>query len=140
MKTYEKIRLLRELNHWSQEEMTSKLELSPNGYAKIERGETRLNIPRLEQIAAIFNTDIFDLMQQDDKRLVYQINNEGNNNNDVTFQSSSHELSAEIEKLNLRLSDQNDLIASKEALIRQQEIELKNLRDMLDILKKQLGS
>ena len=49
METYEKIRLIRELNKWSQEEMAEKLEMSPSGYAKIERGETILSVPRLEQ-------------------------------------------------------------------------------------------
>ena len=42
METYEKIRLARELNQWSQEEMAEKLEMSPSGYARIERGEVRL--------------------------------------------------------------------------------------------------
>ena len=49
METHEKIRLIRELNKWSQEEMAEKLAMSAGGYAKIERGETQLNIPRLEQ-------------------------------------------------------------------------------------------
>ena len=38
MKTYEKIRLMREMNQWSQEDVADKLNLSTNGYAKIERG------------------------------------------------------------------------------------------------------
>ena len=44
METHEKIRLIRELNKWSQEEMAEKLAMSAGGYAKIERGETQLNI------------------------------------------------------------------------------------------------
>lgn len=63
MKTYEKIRLMREMNQWSQEDVADKLNLSTNGYAKIERGETRLNLPRLEQIAEIFHIDLLDLLQ-----------------------------------------------------------------------------
>lgn len=58
METHEKIRLIRELNKWSQEEMAEKLAMSAGGYAKIERGETQLNIPRLEQLAAIFKVEI----------------------------------------------------------------------------------
>jgi DNA-binding protein len=41
MELHEKIRLARELNKWSQEEVTEKLEMSPSGYAKIERGKLR---------------------------------------------------------------------------------------------------
>lgn len=67
-KIYEKIRALREERQWSQEELAAKLGLSVNGYAKIERGETRLNLPRLEQIAEVFDTDILTLIIPDDSR------------------------------------------------------------------------
>ena len=39
MDTHEKIRLMRELNKWSQEDMAEKLSMSAGGYAKIERGD-----------------------------------------------------------------------------------------------------
>ena len=39
MKVHEKIRLIRESKHWSQEDMAEKLNMSLNGYVKIERGE-----------------------------------------------------------------------------------------------------
>lgn len=45
MEIHEKIRMMRELNKWSQEDMAEKMEMSAGGYAKIERGETQLNIP-----------------------------------------------------------------------------------------------
>ena len=46
MKINEKIKLLREGKHWSQEEMAQKLNMSKNGYAKIERGETSASLGR----------------------------------------------------------------------------------------------
>lgn len=49
-----KIRVCRENQDLAQEEMAVKLNMSTIGYAKIERGETRLNIRRLEQIVDIF--------------------------------------------------------------------------------------
>ena len=61
MKVNEKIKFLRESKHLSQEEMANKLGMSTNGYAKIERGETRLNIPKLEQIVNILDMDIIEL-------------------------------------------------------------------------------
>lgn len=67
MKSYEKIRELRENHHLTQEEMALKLNLSTTGYAKIERGETRLNIPRLEQIAEILDVDIMEFMSDEKK-------------------------------------------------------------------------
>ena len=58
MNVNEKIRMLRELNHWSQEEMAERLGMPHNGYAKIERGETKLYLEKLNQIAQIFNIDL----------------------------------------------------------------------------------
>ena len=48
--------------------MAEKLAMSAGGYAKIERGETQLNIPRLEQLAAIFKVDMWDLLKSGNKR------------------------------------------------------------------------
>ena len=54
MEVHDKIRVMREINQWSQEEMAEKLAMSANGYAKIERGQTNINIEKLKQIAQIF--------------------------------------------------------------------------------------
>ena len=51
MSVNEKIRTIRETRNWSQEDMAEKMNMSKNGYAKIERGETKLNLHKLEQIA-----------------------------------------------------------------------------------------
>ncbi len=40
MHIHEKIRFLRQQKGWSQEKMAEKLDMTSNGYAKIERGET----------------------------------------------------------------------------------------------------
>lgn len=54
MSVQDNIRLLRESNRWSQEEMAQRLNMSLNGYAKIERGETKLHLEKLTQIAQLF--------------------------------------------------------------------------------------
>ena len=41
MSVNEKIRKFREAKDWSQEQMAEKLNMSLNGYAKIERGEVK---------------------------------------------------------------------------------------------------
>ncbi len=61
MKTHEKIRQLREAKQWTQEEMAMKLNMSTQGYAKIERGDTRSNLDRLEQISEVFGIDMVEL-------------------------------------------------------------------------------
>ncbi|MCG7656949.1 helix-turn-helix domain-containing protein [Wielerella bovis] len=127
MQIYEKIRQLREINQLSQEEMAMKLDLSTNGYAKIERGETKLNIPRLEQIAEIFDTDIFSLIQSD-TNFINQVNH-GTNNGDVAYYANSQNLSAEIEKLNL-------IIQHKDELLEQKQSEIENLKKIISLLEK----
>ena len=63
MSVHEKIRLVRQLKGWSQEEVASKLEMSQNGYGCIERGETDINLSRLEQIATLFGVKLADLLE-----------------------------------------------------------------------------
>ena len=55
MSLNQKIRTLREQHLLSQEEMAEKMQMSLNGYAKIERGETKLRLDKLEKIAQIFS-------------------------------------------------------------------------------------
>jgi hypothetical protein len=132
METYEKIRLARELNQWSQEEMAEKLEMSPSGYARIERGEVRLNIERLEQIAQILNIDVSDLIQKDINGITIQIIKDSENSNigDVNLFSNNHGIS-EIEKLNL-------IIQHKDELLEQKTQELNMIKEMFELLKQQI--
>lgn len=123
METHEKIRLMRELNKWSQEDMAEKLAMSAGGYAKIERGETQLNIPRLEQLAAIFKVDLWDLLKSNGGGLVLQIN-EGDSEGDISLYASS-DLSAQLALLKQELAHSKEMLAQKE-----REIEL--LRRLLE--------
>ena len=70
MQINEKVKKVRELSNLTQEEMASQLNMSTNGYAKIEQGKTRLNIPMLERITAILGINLMELLNIDDKNLV----------------------------------------------------------------------
>ena len=50
MEVHEKIRFSRESKNWSQEKMAEKLNMSVSGYSKIERGETKVSIPKLKKL------------------------------------------------------------------------------------------
>ncbi|EIC28951.1 MULTISPECIES: helix-turn-helix domain-containing protein [Methylomicrobium] len=123
MAVHEKIRLLRQLKGWSQEEAASKLEMSPNGYGSIERGETDVNLSRLEQIAALFGIKLADLFELNEKNV---FNLAGSNND----QSHWHigvcspefmQLKVELEKLQL--------------LVEQKDKEVAYLKEIIDLLK-----
>ena len=61
MHTHDKIRSIREQSNWTQEDMAEKLNMSISGYSKIERGETKVNIQKLQQIAEVLNINIFSV-------------------------------------------------------------------------------
>ena len=126
MKIHEKIRTLREENQWSQEELAAKLGLSVNGYRKIERGETRLNIPCLQQLANIFHTDILEFIQDSDTTF-YQVNHDSDYCVNVSFDSTQTIL-LENEKLKLTNAHQLELLAQKDK-------ELEALREVIRLMK-----
>lgn len=128
MKVNDKVRMMRELRSWSQEEMAHRLGMSTNGYAKLERGETRLNIPKLEQIAEVFDLDLSDLLAVNERSVICLISE--NNQHSSNFYGASQELSAEVERLRL-------MIAHKDELLAQQAREIETLRTLAALLQPQ---
>jgi|APLak6261658528_1056013.scaffolds.fasta_scaffold31736_2 transcriptional regulator with XRE-family HTH domain len=108
MKVHEKIRILRESKHWSQDEMAAKLDMSLNGYAKIERGETKAYNPHLERIAEVLDIDLVELMPDDKHICVINGDNSTNGHNII---GSSMELAFEIQKLQLIITHKDETIA-----------------------------
>lgn len=87
-----------------------------------------MNIPRLEQIAEVFDMDIFELMQIDEQKLVYQVNKNGNNNNNVAFNGISQDITTEIDKLKL-------IIGHKDELLVQKQREIEHLNKVIALLE-----
>lgn len=131
MQPYEKIRFLRELNNLSQEDMAEKLQMSVGGYAKIERGESSLNLNRLEQIAQIFNLDIVELLQIGNQGFIFV--NDGDNNTNLSFISSND--SVEINRLKDIIKHKEEIIALKNEALEQKTKENKLLLDIIETLK-----
>lgn len=129
---HEKIRLLRNMNQLSQEEMAIKLDMSTNGYAKIERGESNLSIERLNQIAKLFNITLMELMLLGDKNIyIIGDNNTSVNNGDNHrhYQNNNQELKHQIETLTIKLQYKDEII---------QRLEQENhlLKQLVESLKK----
>lgn len=95
MTAQDNIRQLREKLDMTQEQMAEKLQMSKNGYAKLERGESKLNIEHLQQIANVFNIDIVDLLKQGKDLNVLFGDNNGN------YANKCYGNQYEIEKLEL---------------------------------------
>lgn len=153
MQLNDKVRALRKLHDFSQEEMAAKLGMSTYGYAKIERGIRRLDIPKLNEIAAIFEMDLVELLNFDVEKTMnlihenkqsiiyhYQINKDSSQN---TYIGAS-ELEHEIEKLQLTIAHLNEKLTEKEQQIQQitaqKDREIALLQDLVHTLKTTLNT
>jgi len=135
MKINEKIRQLREQHQLSQENMADKLGMSGTGYAKIERGEVRSNLPRLEQISEVFDMDICELLSYGENEKVYFNNSvtestNSNNSNNFLFAVGNDNLEKAIQQLQLIISHKDELLAQKDKIILGLEREIALLRNM----------
>ncbi len=129
MEVNDKLRMLRKVHKMTQSEVAEQLNMSTNGYAKIENGETRMNMDKLKQIAQVFEMDILELMAIGERNTVYLINENGDNNNKIGQSTTQEdELNNKIEKLQIALS-------YKDELLQQKEQELQTLRNVLNLLK-----
>lgn len=134
MAVHQKLRLARESRSLSQEKMAEQLHMSLHGYAKIERGETKLHLDKLEQIANVLEMDIFELMTFGEKGVLLFQNENGNFNN-INYYNTNSNLTNEIEKLNLSIQHCQELLAQKDILIEQQKSEISGLKEMVTLLK-----
>lgn len=132
MKVNEKIRMMRELNHWTQEDMADKLHMSLNSYAKMERGESKIYLDKLEQVAEVFNIDLVDLLLFNKQGLVGLVigDNNSNNNHQVNYYGHSDAAMFEIEKLKLSLEHKDELLKQKDLLIEQQDKQIQLLMQL----------
>ena len=132
MNINEKIRRIRESKEWSQEQMAEKLNMSLNGYAKIERGETKLYLDKLEQIAQILDIDIVELIQSGEKNICFQIESPLGSVYQGVGESS---LLIEIERLKLALSHANEKEKLLNKLLEQKDNEINAIRELLRVTK-----
>ena len=130
MSVNEKVRLFRELNQWSQEEMAERMNMSVAGYAKIERGETNISLHKLKQIASVLQIDLLDLVSTHDSGVIL-VGGENNQNHFRNNYYGNQAAELEVEKLKLELKH-------KDELLKQRENELETLKDIVNLLKQQI--
>ncbi|MDU6897722.1 MAG: helix-turn-helix transcriptional regulator [Haemophilus parainfluenzae] len=133
MSVNEKIRKFREAKDWSQEQMAEKLNMSLNGYAKIERGESKIYLDKLEQIAQVFDIDVVELMQSDGKNICFQIESPLGS---VYQGGGETQLLIEIERLKLALSHANEKEELLKKLLEQKDSEITTLKELIQASKK----
>ena len=132
MNINEKIRRIRESKEWSQEQMAEKLNMSLNGYAKIERGETKLYLDKLEHIAHILDIDVVELIQSGEKNICFQIESPLGS---VYQGGGETQLLIEIERLKLALSHAREKEELLNKLLEQKDGEMKSLKELVNFIK-----
>ena len=132
MSVNEKTRKIREAKDWSQEQMAEKLNMSLNGYAKIERGESKIYLDKLEQIAQVFDIDVIELMQSDGKNICFQIESPLGS---VYQGGGETQLLIEVERLKMALSHANDKEELLKKLLEQKDSEIATLKKSLDLFR-----
>lgn len=134
MEVHDKIRIIRETRQLSQEEMANQMNMSISGYAKIERGKTRLHLDKLQQIAEILGISSMELLDTSDKAILFFMNENSDNlqqaNSLNYYAGGDEQMATEMEKLKLTIRHQEELLQQKEQ-------ELQTLRDVLAILKQE---
>ncbi len=121
MQLYEKISLLRRVKGWTQEQTAEMLQMSLHGYANIERGETDIQLSRIEQLAELFGVELKELMNLDGKNILNNIAESQNHFNNY-INSSNKNLEHELEKSQL--------------IIEQQAKEITYLKEIIGLMKK----
>lgn len=106
----------------SQEQMAEQLGMSKNGYGKLERGESKLTIEHLQNIAQVFNIDVADLLKNGRDFNVLLGDNNG------SYANKYYNDKQQIETLEL-------IIAHKDELLTQKDNEIALLKELLKTYK-----
>lgn len=121
MKICEKIRVIRQLKSFSQEEMAEKLGLSMESYAKIESGETDATMSRrIEQIADALETDFVELLSLGERNVICFSGNDNQNivsNVSHNLKNASSDMKNDLEKSQLIIDAQRSEIAYLKEII-----------------------
>lgn len=132
MKLHEKIRFLRQVKSWTQEDVAEKLGMSANGYGSIERGETDICLSRLEKIADVFGVDLTSLISCGDK-IIYQMVGD---NSSIGIGIGDHT------NYNQAIDNQIELkheLEKKDLLLTERDKEIVHLKEIISLLKRQRG-
>lgn len=87
----EKVRKVRELKGFSQEYVAQQLKISQKAYSDMERGKTKLDFGRVEQIAEALEIDPMVIITFDEKALFNNFNNATQTGSFGVFYTSSEE-------------------------------------------------
>ncbi len=72
-----RLRVLREVNNYTQEYVANVLEVSPNTYSLLEKGQATLSVDRIEKLAGLYKMSLVELISLADQNYVGTITHSG---------------------------------------------------------------
>lgn len=121
-----KIKRIRELFGKTQEEIAEKLNITPQAYSRMERGESSISVERMEDIAKALGVSVEDIYKFDEKKMVIS----GNTNHGEAHDNALHF------NLTIHEHDCSKAIEILEKTIEKQQEEIVFLRHQLECLTK----
>jgi len=130
MQLFEKIRFIRQLKGWSQEEVAHQLNMSSSGYGSIERGECDIKLSKLAEIAKIFGISLIELFNLNERNIFHVgEHNTLQNLSNINSSWSNSTFEYDIQKLQLI----NEQLSKEVNYLKQQNADL---REMVSLLRK----
>ncbi len=130
MELPEKLKTIRKLRNLTQQTVADKLGISTQSYAKIERGETDVNLSRLQQIAQLMGIELSQLFCLDEKNVFnFTASHFTQSQNVNSLSTEQTEYKPELEKAHLMVEQQQ-----KEIDYLKQQVS--DLREIIGLLKK----
>lgn len=124
MKVGEKIKTVREIKKLSQEDMAHKLGLTVSTYARLERGESRMYLQVLEEIAQILEMNVTDLLSVGEKNFVLIVGENG------TATENCHTINNSLDTETITA-----LLKAKDEVIEQQKEHITSLKEIIEMMK-----
>ncbi len=132
MEVYDKVRFIRSFRGWTQETVANKLGISTHAYAKIERGDTDVNLSRLQQIAEVMGIELSQLFGLNEKNVFNLTNSQCqhfDNWHVISTTNGQTEQQYELKNAHLTIEQQK----KENELLKQQ---VSDLREIIELLKK----
>jgi transcriptional regulator with XRE-family HTH domain len=134
MQIHEKLKVMRMLKGWSQEKLAEELGYSLNAYARIERGETDINLKKLERILEKMGIDLQQLLGLNESNVLNLAENCHYNLPQGNILLTETQCVHELEKARLLLQERDEEVN----YLREENNHLKNhLKELIELLKKQ---
>ncbi len=136
IKIGKKLKELRTVNQWTQEQIAGQLHLTRNAYSDIELGKTDICISRLAQLANFFSVEISYFVDDKERVIIYLAGTQNIQSAKSQKIKDCHIYPTE-EKLQHELEKQQLTIELKDKELTMQQREIDNLREIITLLKNQ---